>query len=142
MQVKNLTFKGGKGAAAQGSSMQRSQKIADAWRSRLEPSDQTGSGCGIQAVAQTWPSMTIQESMCRNDTPLKIFQWLQIDVNTNLVLIPSRNLNTTYVMKMQIDHFALLKDFAIKGREALLEFDKKYLSKLLENLMGRDSYPV
>ena len=59
-----------------------------------------------------------------------------------MVLIPSRNLNTTYVMKMQIDHFALLKDFAIKGRKALLEFDKKYLSKLLENLMGRDSYPV
>ena len=68
IQVENLTFGGGKGAAAQGWACSESKKIADTCRSWLEPNDQSGSGCGSPAVAKTWLYVT-KKLFTETETP-------------------------------------------------------------------------
>ena len=103
----------------------------------LEPNDQSGSGCGFQAVAicMTRPLVTdYSKKVFTEKTPYDNFLEHGIDkcFNSDLVLISSRNLNTTWVTKKQLDHSLLLN--CNQGHiRALLELDKKYMSKLSEN---------
>ena len=104
----------------------------------LEPNDQSGSGCGFQAVAICMTRLLVTDyskKVFTEKTPhTSNFLKHGIDrcFNSDLVLISSRNLNKTWVTNKQIDHSALLN--CNQGHiKALLELDKKHMSKLSEN---------
>ena len=93
MQVENLTFGGGKGAAAQGLSMQRITK--DSCRGWLEPSDKSGSGCGNSGSGIDMTICDYSKRVFTETSPHNIFGKQGIDMDTDLILISSPSLNTT-----------------------------------------------